>query len=200
MTPDQVIETLKEDASPRKQKTLDRIYELCLDLEARGIRDFSLATIARFGRGRGVPSSQSLRNRTGESYRVLIKAFQARNQSQPRRRRRAHEAWIDELKSERHRFLANKQAAELTALKEKLATLHPAGSLIEIRDYHHSDSPDDARLTNLERRSLNYLISDDFLGRWNFKVTEYGEVVDTSGNKVFKAGTIDAIKKALEAL
>jgi len=33
--------------------------------------------------------------------------------------------------------------------------------------------------------------------KWEFKIGERGDVVDSNGKKVFKVATIDAIKKSL---
>ena len=69
MKPAELLEKLKETASPKGSKTLDAIYEICIEQEQRGLGDFSVATIARLGHKRGIPKAQSLRNKSGESYR-----------------------------------------------------------------------------------------------------------------------------------
>lgn len=67
MKPKVLLDKLKETVSPKAIKTLDAIYEICLEQEKRGVYDFSVATIARLGYKRGVPKAQSLRNKTGKA-------------------------------------------------------------------------------------------------------------------------------------
>ncbi len=55
-------------------------------------------------------------------------------------------------------------------------------------------------LNNLERRALEYLISEEFLGKWRFSVSEYGEIVDDTRTVVLRAATVDAVKKSLTYL
>lgn len=71
MTPDEMLAHLKEHA-PRQRVTLDAVFAVCQEQIERGVADFSFATIARMGTGRGVPKVQSIRNKTGENYRMLI--------------------------------------------------------------------------------------------------------------------------------
>ena len=55
-------------------------------------------------------------------------------------------------------------------------------------------------MSNLERRALEFTISDKFLNKWGFTVSEYGEIIDGSGKVVLRFGTIDALNKALTYL
>ena len=75
MTPNDMLEKLKQDATPRTVATLEAIFEICIEQQERGINDFSIATIAKLGYKRGAPREQSPRNKTGECYRALIKSF-----------------------------------------------------------------------------------------------------------------------------
>ena len=75
MTPIELNEKLKINASYKVQQTLDAIYQICLEQQERGIYDFSVATISRLGHQRGVPKAQSIRNKSGEKYRALISLF-----------------------------------------------------------------------------------------------------------------------------
>ncbi|MCX7173727.1 MAG: gamma-mobile-trio protein GmtX [Proteobacteria bacterium] len=75
MHPDDLLDQLKKTAGPRKQKTLDLIYEVCREQYERGSRDFSVATIARIAADRGGPSKGAIHNTTGDDYKGLIKAW-----------------------------------------------------------------------------------------------------------------------------
>ena len=73
--PDDLLDQLQKTATPRKQKTLDLIHEVCREQYERGSRDFSVATIARIAEDRGGPSKGAIHNKTGDDYKGLIKAW-----------------------------------------------------------------------------------------------------------------------------
>lgn len=201
MKPNELLENLKETASAKTCKTLDIIYEICLEQEQRGLNDFTVATIARLGHKRGVPKAQSLRNKSGECYRALLHSFEEQHQGdKPRMEARTADDWIEEIQSPKHRLLARIQASELSAANKKLRDFVPPGTRIEVRDYQNDTLELDRVLNDLERRALEYLISEEFLGKWEFTVTEYGEIVDNTGAVVLRAATVDAVKKALTYL
>ncbi|MFE8070127.1 gamma-mobile-trio protein GmtX [Marinobacteraceae bacterium S3BR75-40.1] len=201
MKPDELLEKLKQTATPRSCKTLDAIYEICREQEQRGLCDFSVATISRLGHKRGVPKAQSLRNKTGEQYRALIQCFAKKNQNHDSQvDRRGEDDWVEEIENPKHKLLARIQASELAAAKKKLRDFVPPGTRIEVRDFQNQASHEDHLLNNLERRALEYLISGEFLNKWGFSISEYGEIIDDSGTVVMRAATVDAVKKALTYL
>ena len=201
MTPEDLLEKLKETATSRTSKTLDAIFEVCKEQEQRGLGDFSIATIAKLGYKRGVPKAQSIRNKTGEPYRALLRCFAEKHKdSKPRQEQRGEDDWIEEIVNPKHKLLARIQAAELAAANKKLRYFIPPGTRIEVKDFQNQSEDQSYQLSNLERRALEYIISDEFLGKWGFSITEYGEFVDGSGNVVMRAATKDAIKKALSYL
>lgn len=55
------------------------------------------------------------------------------------------------------------------------------------------------RLDNVERRALEYLLSEHFMKKWNFKNGDKGDVLD-EGGRVLNPATIQAIDKALRYL
>lgn len=201
MTPDEVLAKLKEISSNKTRRTLDVIYEICREQIDRGHYDFSVATIARLGRGRGVPRAQSLRNRTGEKYRALLKSFEKDAPQQTRNRAQIGESdWIEEIENSKHKLLARMQSEELYAAKKMLRDFIPPGTRIEVKDYQNMAYESEGCLNSIERRALEYLTSSDFLGKWHFTISEYGEIRDQDGKVVLKAGTVDAVKKALTYL
>lgn len=54
----------------------------------------------------------------------------------------------------------------------------PPGTCIDVRDYHDKTDHDDRALTNLERLADEYWISEQFLAKWQFSVSETGEIAD----------------------
>lgn len=178
--------------------TLDAIYEICMEQKQRGVHDFSVATISRLGYKRGVPKAQSLRNKTGEQYRALLRSFEEQHRGdKPRLESKAEDDWIEEIQNPKHKLLAHIQASELATANKKLRDFVPPGTRIEVRDYQNAALDEDRKLNNLERRALEYIISEEFLGKWNFSISEYGEIIDSSGTVVLKAATVDAVNKAL---
>ncbi|PSJ42737.1 hypothetical protein C7I36_08690 [Zobellella taiwanensis] len=198
MKPEILLERLKESATPKACKTLDIIYEICVEQEKREVYDFSVATIARLGYKRGVPKAQSLRNKTGESYRALLRSFEEYHHNKKNNVvSKKEDDWIEEIQNPKHKLLVRMQASELAAANKKLREFNPPGTRIEVRDYQNEKLDEDSALSSLERRALEYIISEEFLGKWDFSISEFGEVVDSSGAVVLRAATIDAVKKAL---
>ena len=198
MSAEELLEKLKDSSSQKTCQTLDAIYQICVEQERRGLNEFSVATIARLGYKRGVPKAQSLRNATGEKYRALISSFEERNAAKsPRSKDKSEDDWIEEIQNPKHKLLARIQASQLAAANKKIKEFVPPGTRIEILDYQ-SDKGDGGALSSLERRALEYIVSDEFLDKWRFAVSEFGEIIDSSGSVVLKAATVDAVKKALK--
>lgn len=199
MSPEETLSQLKSTSAIRTHKTLDAIYEVCKEQVERGMADFSYSTISRLGSGRGVPKAQSIRNKTGEHYRILIQSFSECFASVAQKNKpRAANAWIEDIKDPTLRFLVQMQAAELAESRRIVKELLPPGLEIKIDDRR---SPNiEHKLDDVQRRALEYLGSDDFLRQWKFSVGKYGDVVDLNGEKIFKPGTLDGLKKALKFL
>lgn len=199
MEPSEVLEHLKCISSSRSHETLDAIFEICSEQVERGIIDFSIATISRLGYKRGVPRAQSIRNKTGENYRVLIQSFVgSSSKSKALSKSKASDAWIDDIKDLKLRLLVQIQASQLAEAQRMVKEIIPPG--FEVRVDDRSALGVEKMLNPVERRALEYLISEDFLQQWNCTLGEFGDVVDNNNSKIFKPGTVDALKKALEWL
>lgn len=199
MEPSEVLKHLKSISSSRSHETLDAIFEVCTEQVERGIIDFSIATISRLGHKRGVPRAQSIRNKTGENYRTLIQSFisglpKSKSPSKPK----ASNAWIDDIKDLKLRLLVQIQASQLAEAQRIVKEIIPPG--FEVRVDDRGAFRAEQKLNAVERRALEYLISEDFLRQWNYTLGEFGDIVDSSNSKVFKPGTVDAVRKALESL
>lgn len=202
---EELLQTLQEDSSSKVQETLNALFTICMEQKERGINDYSYTTIARLGTGRGVPKAQSIRNKTGEKYRALIQAFADDAASLPSTKNIAKKEldWIEEIQNPKHKLLAKIMASELKEAKKIVDEMIPPNQRIEVFDYKNVSSEQKGKgyhLTDQEARALTYLLSDEFLRKWDFKTTQYGEVLDAKGNIIFKAATIDAIRKALSFL
>jgi hypothetical protein len=53
---------------------------------------------------------------------------------------------------------------------------------------------------SLERRALEYILSDSFKNKWYLSESNTGSLVDENNKAVFKPATVDALKKALRYL
>jgi hypothetical protein len=198
MTPAEMLAHLKERA-PRQQATLDAVFAVCQEQVERGVADFSFATIARLGGGRGVPKVQSIRNKTGENYRMLIKCFEGSIGARKRvPKAKATDAWVDEIADPRLRLLVNITLSKLAEAERLNRELIPPGTEIRIDDRVGSQT--EYRLTPVERRAIEHLMSEDFFTAWQLKTSGKGAVVDEQGKIVFKPGTLDALTKILNYL
>lgn len=199
MSPEELLKYLKSTTNTRIHHSLDAIYEVCLEQKERGINDFSIITIARLGADRGVPKTQSIRNKTGENYRALIKAFADNCDTKTSsKNKRKSDAWIDDIKDPKLKTIVQIQSAQLAEAKKLLREIAPPD--LEIRVFDSQVSISEYKLSKSERASLEYLISKEFLNEWDFQVGERGEVRDSSGKRIFKVASIDALKKALKYL
>lgn len=198
MSPEDLLVKLKQNVSIKAQETLDAIFQICNEQRERGISDYSIATIARLGHKRGVPKAQSLRNKTADHYRALISAFADTSPVKDAGTiSKKDQDWIEEIINPKHKLLVKIQASELFVAQKTIKELIPPNTVIEIYDHKTSNIKVEHRLTEQERRSLEYLLSKSFQNKWHFSETEYGELIDENNQVIFKAATIDAIKKAL---
>lgn len=198
MKPEEILVKLKENASQKTKETLDVIYEVCMEQRERGVDDYSVATIAKLGYKRGVPKAQSIRNKSGETYRALLQSFL---ESSPKKLAlhvpKKEEDWIEEISNPKHKLLVRIMASELKVANQKLKEILPPNLRIDVYD-HKSQPEPTCKLDDVERRALEYLISTKFQNKFKFKPTEYGEYETDQGEIIFKAGTLSAIKKALD--
>ncbi|MCE0493878.1 gamma-mobile-trio protein GmtX [Vibrio salinus] len=204
ISPEKVLEQLKNKTSTRTQNSLDAVFTICKEQQERGLHDFSFSTIARLGKGRGVPAAQSIRNKTGEPYRTLIASFVSMvpEQSKPIKHSSKGQtyAWIDELEDPVVRLQANILYSQKKETERLLNEVVPINQVIEVFD-GGSSTASSYKLSELERSALEYLLSSEFLRRNQLETGENGSIVTSDSNKsFFHVATIDAIKKALQYL
>lgn len=202
MNAEDFLKELKKNTSIKIQQSLDAIYEVCIEQQERGIHDFSISTIAKLGFNRGVPKAQSIRNKTGEKYRILIQHFADVTSQKPKLRKpsQTENEWIEEIQNPKHQLLVRIMASELKEAQQMIREIIPPKQRIDIYDHKNMISDQSFKLTEQEVRALQYLLSKDFQKKWNLKPTEYGELVDESNKQVFRVSTFNALRKALEYL
>ena len=201
MSPEDLLTELQKGCSTKISETLEAIYRVCMEQRKRGVDDYSISTISKLGTQRGVPKAQSIRNKSGEKYRALIASFAENSPVKDLGKQKHQELdWIDEINNPKHRLLAKIQASELIATRKKLQEIIPPNLQIDIYDYKSTGLGSEHKLSNQERRALEYLLSNSFQSKWKLTPTDYGELIDENKHAVFKAATLDAIKKALDFL
>ncbi|MNN59940.1 hypothetical protein D3C81_1750930 [compost metagenome] len=175
------------------------MFNVCQEQIERKVSDFTFATIARMGVGRGVPKVQSIRNKTGENYRILIKCFDESSGARKRvPKAKTSDAWVDEIENPRLRLMVNITLSKLAEAERLYRELIPPG--LEIRIDDRGGSQMECTLTPVERRAIEHLMSEEFLTTWHLKRGGKGAIVDEQGKIVFKPGTLDALTKILNYL
>lgn len=197
MSPEEILEGLKASSPPRVHKTLDAVYLACKEQKERKSTDFSYAMIAKVGKVYGVPAKQSLHNEGGARYRALIDAFAAQVPTKPKPVSGKY-AWIDALPIGEQKLLTNMLLAELKASEFKLREILPPNKILSI-DTRQQPS-ELFKLSPGERRALEYLVSSEFLSERSLKLGARGDAYGPNGEQLFRPGTFDALKKALEHL
>lgn len=205
--PEALLEALCAHADPRKARSLRLIHAVCVEQQDRGSIDYSIATIGRLSADRGGPAAGAIRNKTGEAYRALIKAFAGSVDGKVRNVGGAEGGQVDlilegvadpvlrarlglllaELKATRAQLLAARQLANQTATLN-LATPAPG------------DPRPALHLSPLEVRALETAISDTTLDHWGWQADASGRIITDTGRTVFAAGFVTAIGKVLESL
>jgi hypothetical protein len=204
ISPELVLEQLKKKASSRLQNSLDAVFVICKEQQERGLSEFSYSTIARLGKGRGVPAAQSIRNKTGEPYRTLIASFSSSapidsKVSKSTAKGKTY-AWIEELDDPVVKLQANILYSQKKEAERLLNEVVPIEQVIEIFD-NVDISAASIKLTDLERSAFEYLLSQEFLRRNQLELGKNGCIVSSPEQKsFFPVATLDAIKKALQYL
>ncbi|RTR38191.1 hypothetical protein EKG38_14595 [Shewanella canadensis] len=199
-----VLEQLKTQTSSRVQDSLDAIFKICEEQQERGLNEFSYSTIARLGKGHGVPAAQSIRNKTGEPYRTLIASFAKATSKPEKANTHANKGksytWIEELKDPVVKLQANILYSQKLAAERLVKEIAPIDQVIEIFD-GASSTPSLSKLTNLEREALEHLISTEFMRQQRLELGPNGSILTTDEKETFfPVATLDAIKKALQYL
>ncbi|MGZ3733269.1 MAG: gamma-mobile-trio protein GmtX, partial [Parachlamydiaceae bacterium] len=174
----------------------------CKEQLEMGGKDFSFSTIAKLGAKRGVPMAQSMRNKTGESYRILINSFvkssNEKSSGKTLKDNSAKDDWIECIKDPNLKLRVRKLAVDLKNAQKQNKEMMPINGVIEINDF--PVKKENVSLSNFEREALEYILSPEFLEKGQLTVEKQGHMIAANGRVVFKVATVDAIKKALEFL
>jgi len=214
MHPDELYIKLHENASTRRKRTLELIHAACKEQAEQGRKDFSIVTIVSLLADKNGPSEQTLRNKTGNDYRALIKhwAEYADGSSKKVKKQKSstfNEELLANVNDPTTRAMVGIILAENKKLKAEVSLLKQQTTLtIDMRKSKHeilgvrentvlvSPSHD---LTEMEIKALREAISDDFIQHRGWTVDDYGRVKE-KGVVVYKPGYVNAIRKILDRL
>ena len=207
MHPDELLEQLKANANPRKQKNLDLIHAVCREQHDRGSRDFSVATISKIAQERGGPVKSTIHNKTGDDFKGLIKAWADHTGGVTRKVRKVSDnpvyAVLDKIPDPAVRAVMGAVLAENKKLRgevnllkantevvidQRRATASPSKDMIQIL-------PAFTGLTESEKGALRHAVSEKFLHDEGWTHDDYGRVLNAKGRAIYKVGYLTAISK-----
>jgi hypothetical protein len=208
MHPDDLLDQLKKTATPRKQKTLDLIHEVCREQYERGSKDFSVATIARIAADRGGPSKGAIHNATGDDYKGLIKAWAEHTGGLTRKVRQVSEnpysALIDQIENPALRSMMNGILAENRQMRREITLLKAEGNrVIDMRPQSIEPRetiqilPASHGLYPSEMEALRHAVSDRLLKDEGWTTDSEGRLITETGRALYKPGYVSAIRKIL---
>jgi len=210
MNPDELFKILKKNLSPRKLNTLEKIHQICTEQSERGSYDFSVATIARISEEQGGAKAQSIRNKTGETYRALIESWAKYKKPLKIASQKIKEkdAWVERIEKPDIKFLVldliakNKKLIgenqQLKAIKELHIDMRPVSS--NIAQTSSDMTPiltSSISFQSSERKALSHAIDEEELKSKGWSADERGRISDANGNVLFKVGFVSAIRKLL---
>lgn len=188
----------------RSRKSLEALYAVCKEHHEAGAVDFRIATIAKLGASRGVPSAQTIRNKTGEPYRAVIEAWQVLGDQKKKELKgritpTGKYDWVDELENPAHRYLVLDLIARVRHLKAENKGFASIKKL-EIDCRSDPEAGAESQLPNFLSHELDALkeaISEEFLNRQGWVRGERGSIKDQNGKVIFRNGFVDVIEKVL---
>lgn len=215
---DTILEDLKSGKASRTKDSLDKLNAL---LEARfnaGEKDYSIATIGRVSKAEGGVGTVSIRNKTGEHFRLLIDAWATKANATmkkppvPQSRKLNTPSDMDLLKrlddpamravfgqiiAEKNKLKAEnrilKQNAEVVVDMRPNQAIHAEQVHQEVEVLPSLDGV----LLQGDIDALEDAINEDKMAQRGWTVSRYGAVKDEHGRPLFKNGFVLAIQKVL---
>ncbi|MFM5192137.1 gamma-mobile-trio protein GmtX [Aeromonas media] len=210
MHPDELLEKLKVNATPRKAKNLDIIHSVCREQYERGSTDFSVATISKIAQEHGGPAKSTIHNKTGDDFKGLIKAWASHTGGVTRKVRKVSEnpiyAVLDKIPDPAVRAVMGAVLAENKRLRGEVNLLKAHTEVVIDLTAKKVNSPQETiqmlsaslGLTNSEQVALRHAISNQLLQDEGWKTDEHGRILTSNGRPIFKVGFVSAIRKITE--
>lgn len=209
MNPDELLEQLKANANPRKQKNLDLIHAVCREQFERGSRDFSVATISKIAQERGGPVKSTIHNKTGDDFKGLIKAWADHTGGVTRKIRKVSEnpvyAVLDKIADPAVRAVMGAVLAENKKLRGEVNLLKANTEVvIDQRQMTASPSRDTIQilpaftgLTESEKDALKHAVSEKLMTDEGWTLDDHGRILNAKGRAIQKVGYVTAVLKII---
>lgn len=213
-----ILEDLKTGKTQRSKDSLDKLNAL---LEARfneGEQDYSIATIGRVSKADGGVGMVSIRNKTGEHFRLLIDAWATKAKTTMKKppvpHSRKHDVPSDmellkRLDDPAMRVVFGQIIAEKNKLKvENHILKQNVDVTVDMRPNQviHTEQVKqvievlpslDGVLVKSEIEALEDAINEEKIASRGWTVSKHGAVKDENDRSLFKTGFISAIQKVL---
>lgn len=215
-----ILEDIKRGKARRTQDSLDKLNTL---LEARfnaGEKDYSIATIGRISKADGGIGTVSIRNKTGEHFRLLIDAWATKANTTMKKPPVLQSRLLDTpsdmdllkrlddpaMRAVFGQIIAekNKLRTENRILKqntEVIVDMRP-NQVVHAEQVTHQDTIEvlpslDGLLLRGDIEALEDAINEVQMVRRGWTVSKYGGIKDEDGRPLFKNGFVLAIQKVL---
>ncbi|MES2188480.1 MAG: gamma-mobile-trio protein GmtX [Pseudomonadota bacterium] len=213
--PDDVLSALLEKGfRSDKVEKLKRLHELCAAEYGQrrpGLRDFSIAHVARLAEKAGLFKAKTMYNKQSSDYVVLVASWERYTGPTPAKHKkdiplREKYDFVLKIEDPAIRTLVQLALTQRDKLKVQLDTLksqanitldlRPLGTF-PVKGSKPSTIERPAQLTESERGALLQAISPEFIQSQNWHIGESGEVRASNGRFVFDPGFATAIRKIL---
>lgn len=212
--PDEVLNTLKSEARPQKQRNLNIVHAVCRELHGLGSRDFSLATVGRLSEDRNGMSRNALYNKTSEDFRTLIGAWDNFAGKTTRKQAAsfkplAEDDLLRRIDDPALRSLLGGIVAERNRLRGEINLLRANANVVidrrtlpgQVRVMPEGQVmqvlPALAHLTDSETAALRKAISPAFLHQEGWHEGPEGQIINAKGRTLFDVGFTKGINKLL---
>lgn len=216
-----ILENLKFGKSQRTQDSLNKLNTLLETRFNAKEKDYSIATIGRVSKADGGIGEVSIRNKTGEHFRLLIDAWATKANTSMKKPPVSHSRknkiptemeLLKQLDDPVMRVVFGQIIAEKNKLKaenrilkqntEVIVDMRPNQN-ISVEQVHQGIqvlSSLDGLLLLSDVEALKDAINEDKMAQRGWTVSKYGAVKDEHERPLFKNGFVLAIKKILNQL
>lgn len=210
MHPDELLEQLKANATPRKARNLDIIHTVCREQHERGSNDYSVATISKIAQERGGPVKSTIHNKTGDDFKGLIKAWAEHTGGVTRKVRKVSEnpvyAVLDKIPDPAVRAVMGAVLAENKKLRGEVNLLKANTEVVIDQRTTVASPPKETiqilpvstGLTDSEKEALRHAISDILMQDEGWTPDDHGRIRNAKGRVIYKVGYVTAIRKIIK--
>lgn len=209
LDPNRLLEDMCKSASARKEQSLRLLFKLCQQQATNGSRDYSIATIGRLSAEADGPSAAAIRNKPGEDYRALIKAFSDSVDGNARKKHIPAKTAADELlegvtdpvlKVRVKLILAENESLRAQLLAARHLANQTAAIVLGGPEPSSNSQPEAPALllTLQEVSALEDAISPVKFEHWGWKTDKTGRVTSDSGQIVFRSGFVSGVQKTVK--